>query len=327
MAQPWLGSPMMPPSMTPHPMMAQPMMEYLHTSQPNPAGPHDLDDIYLRDKLYGRSVIPLGSYTVSCSFKAIPFRNLGIRYRKLSDYGKIIEEGPEKLIIELNHKAPDLLMQVVKQAWVTKYQEMGVPCRMHFSPAIPYQAVEVTLEREEGAVNVTQEQPVASTVHNAQDDTTLLPTIHEEDEQYGWEEYADNEIHPNPEHNYWAEFDAQFLPYRLALSQPFGAVDQDCQSNEAVKTVQPYPSHGITPVHQEHDDHQAQQGHQASRGYRDRRRYKRRRGKNRLVYDFVGLGSYTGPPGENERGTKRPREDATGDQWTGDEGSKKKRLD
>ncbi|KAI1380041.1 hypothetical protein F4677DRAFT_442229 [Hypoxylon crocopeplum] len=88
-----------------------------------------------------------GNGSVECFFNAIPLSQLGIQFRDLSEYGKISEESPDRLNITLCHKHPEMLLSVIKQAWVTKYQDMGTPCVMVFSPMRPFRPTYLFISR------------------------------------------------------------------------------------------------------------------------------------------------------------------------------------
>ncbi|KAI1662823.1 hypothetical protein F4813DRAFT_342074 [Daldinia decipiens] len=108
---------------------------------------YNLDDVHMVSDFM---TCPILSNTprVYCSFRAIPLRHLGIRFRELSEYGLISHESPDKLVIMIYHQRPELLLAVVRHAWVNKYMEMGAPCIMHFGPLTQYQSVVLTFERD-----------------------------------------------------------------------------------------------------------------------------------------------------------------------------------
>ncbi|KAI1801561.1 hypothetical protein F4811DRAFT_456453 [Daldinia bambusicola] len=110
--------------------------------------PYDLDDLWMICSFI--SCLPLSNIGVaSCIFQAIPLRNFGFHFRRLSDYGTIFHESPERLVIVINHRDPGLIMRVVRHAWVNEYLELGDRGMMRFGPLVPYQDVEVTFERVE----------------------------------------------------------------------------------------------------------------------------------------------------------------------------------
>ncbi|KAI1645863.1 uncharacterized protein F4817DRAFT_164480 [Daldinia loculata] len=108
---------------------------------------YNLDDVHMASNLMARPILS-SDPRVNCSFRAIPLRHLGIRFRELSEYGVVIHESPDKLVIMIYHRRPELLLAVVRHAWVNKYMEMGAPCIMHFGPLTQYQSVVVTFERD-----------------------------------------------------------------------------------------------------------------------------------------------------------------------------------
>ncbi|KAI0848447.1 hypothetical protein F5Y00DRAFT_86095 [Daldinia vernicosa] len=108
---------------------------------------YNLDDVHMASTVMGRPILEIDP-RVNCSFRAIPLRHLGIKFRELSEYGVVIHESPIKLVIMIYHRRPELLLPVVRHAWVSKYMETGAPCTMHFGPLIPCESVVVTMERD-----------------------------------------------------------------------------------------------------------------------------------------------------------------------------------
>ncbi|KAI1463724.1 uncharacterized protein F4812DRAFT_463553 [Daldinia caldariorum] len=109
---------------------------------------YNLDDISMTRSLISRP--PQNNLgVVSCTFQAFPLRHFGFQFRSLSDYGTIFHKSSRKLVIVINHRNPELLLPVLRHAWVNEYLELGARCIMRFGPLIRYQNVEVTFEREE----------------------------------------------------------------------------------------------------------------------------------------------------------------------------------
>ncbi|KAI0119755.1 hypothetical protein F4814DRAFT_413157 [Daldinia grandis] len=108
---------------------------------------YNLDDVHMVGNLMAHPIL-LSDPRVNCRFRAIPLRHLGIQFRQLSEYGIIIHESPNRLDIVICHQRPELLLAVVRHAWVSKYMEMGAPCIMHFGPLVQYQNVIATFERD-----------------------------------------------------------------------------------------------------------------------------------------------------------------------------------
>ncbi|KAK6952533.1 hypothetical protein Daesc_007074 [Daldinia eschscholtzii] len=94
---------------------------------------------------------------------------------RLSDYGTIIHESEEKLAIVINHRNPELLLAVIRHAWVNEYLELGAPCIMRFGPLIQYQSVLVMFEREEtDASHSTSSKPESRPQEQTQPQSTAL---------------------------------------------------------------------------------------------------------------------------------------------------------
>ncbi|KAI1307489.1 hypothetical protein F5Y03DRAFT_352417 [Xylaria venustula] len=98
--------------------------------QPQPeADVYDLDDIYLVQKVLSQPPRPAG--TVTCRFLAIPVNEPGSFAINLAQYGHIILESRDKLIMRVPAENADL-MNYIRQAWVSKYLAPFTECRITF---------------------------------------------------------------------------------------------------------------------------------------------------------------------------------------------------
>ncbi|KAL7621007.1 hypothetical protein AAE478_008319 [Parahypoxylon ruwenzoriense] len=109
---------------------------------------YDLDNIQLPLHLYNKPLTQGGS--VSSRFRAIPLRDLGFTFREFSRYGRVMQEGPEKLVMKVKFGDAHVVNEV-KRAWVSKYRRLGDQCLLTLGPPVPYKLVEVVLEYVGGA--------------------------------------------------------------------------------------------------------------------------------------------------------------------------------
>ncbi|KAI2610484.1 hypothetical protein GGR54DRAFT_618022 [Hypoxylon sp. NC1633] len=135
---------------------------------PQPNVPLPISQPSSPQQIYDLDRLPFSSFYVlnfmssqgvaKCCFRALPLRNLGIPFRNLSEYGQVIQESPDKLVMKINHENPQMLLSVIKQAWVTKYATTGEACSMTFETMLPYRPTVITIERCP-AVGHTQPPP------------------------------------------------------------------------------------------------------------------------------------------------------------------------
>ncbi|KAI1460052.1 hypothetical protein F4805DRAFT_14120 [Annulohypoxylon moriforme] len=289
-AQPTAGHTTKPPESTPY--ILQPVLP--HSTWPMiPSAPYcDIAEPDAQQQKPGRSIYNLDSKdigsdltnqpisddcTMSCSFEAAPLARLGIKFRKLSDYGEVIEEGPDKLVIKFMHRLPESLLTVIKQAWVTKYVDSGVQCRMHFGPLIQYEPIEMKLERIKQPPPSTSEDStpsdaVPSTKENSTDDSTddenPVDTTSESD--FGSGEECGIK-HPDVNYDYFGEYRSQFvqrniiavvpvLPQQMVYPIDPPQQDHDTHENKATHV-------GCRGHHQGHQDHQGDSSHHGIPSY------------------------------------------------------------
>ncbi|KAI1087936.1 hypothetical protein F5B19DRAFT_41672 [Rostrohypoxylon terebratum] len=195
-----------------------------------------------------------GNCVISCSFKAIPLSPLGIQFRKLSDYGRIIEETPDKLVIRFKHRNPEMIQLLIRLAWINKYMDFGVQCRMHCGPLLQYQTIEMILERVVDQPRPTSEhstpnKPTLTTKDGSTEDKHSIGTAGEgDDNDSGGKEEVQ---HPNVDYDYFSEYQYQFVQLNLKLVTP----------------MPPYQSHSTYQPQQSHGAHENQTIHQECRGH------------------------------------------------------------
>ncbi|KAI1140633.1 hypothetical protein F5Y05DRAFT_280801 [Hypoxylon sp. FL0543] len=202
---------------------------------------YNLDDPSLVTS-FNEYPMPWGPTRTSCYFRSASLRPLGIWFRDLSEYGEVVEEGPEKLVIRLTHREPGSLLMVVWCAWVAKYLADGTLCTMEFEPLMPYQPVEVVFQNLEWTG-----PPISST----------SPTTHGQDAAVPPSEgQQPAPQHPLVDYNYSNELNAQ-------LAQIWAV-------NPAMFPMGPlaFQGHQMAPPYQEHQDAQypSPPGNQTYRG-------------------------------------------------------------
>jgi hypothetical protein len=98
---------------------------------------YDLDDPYLIPRLLSQGPIVAGPIT--CRFTAIPLNEPDAFYRNIAQYGHVVLESRDKLIIKVAEQNLDLLDRI-RQVWVSKYVTPFAECRITFD--LPRQAPE-----------------------------------------------------------------------------------------------------------------------------------------------------------------------------------------
>jgi hypothetical protein len=95
----------------------------------NPAltEPYDLDDPCLILKLQRQQ--PNNARSITCRFLAVPVNEPGVFFRDISQYGTIIHESRDKLIMRVPWKTSDLLHRI-RHVWVSKYLAPFTECTM-----------------------------------------------------------------------------------------------------------------------------------------------------------------------------------------------------
>ncbi|KAI1272668.1 hypothetical protein F5Y07DRAFT_379150 [Xylaria sp. FL0933] len=88
---------------------------------------HDLDDPSLMEKILSQQPDAAGALT--CRFSAIPLNEPSSFSTNISQYGHIIHESKDKLIMRVPRQNTDLI-NYVRQAWVSKYTTPFAECRI-----------------------------------------------------------------------------------------------------------------------------------------------------------------------------------------------------
>ncbi|OTA56793.1 hypothetical protein K449DRAFT_387171 [Hypoxylon sp. EC38] len=263
---------------------------------------HNLNDPSMVGTLHRDPITsPTGTSTVSCYFRSISLRPLGIRFRDLSQYGEVIEESPEKLVIRLRHRNPALLMMVVWRAWVTKYLEDGTLCTMQFEPLIPYQPVEMTIQnidqaRLTGQMSFTQGSRRESTssantsiaTTDSHRSTESANTVYTATEEGNAAPMGPGQQlipqHPSAEYDYYAEIGAQFAQLWSQFPTAFQMAAASNQGSPAASPDQGVATtQGVQGVEGQQDDRsqQSRGGHQGTGGQRGSQTSRGRGGRGR----------------------------------------------
>ncbi|KAI1427132.1 hypothetical protein F5Y12DRAFT_712467 [Xylaria sp. FL1777] len=105
--------------------------EALHkpSQSQNEADVYDLDDPYLVPKVLSQH--PKAAGTITCRFLAVPLNEPGSFSRNIAQYGHIVHESRDKLIMRVPPHNIDL-MNYIRQAWVSKYLAPFTECRITF---------------------------------------------------------------------------------------------------------------------------------------------------------------------------------------------------
>ncbi|KAJ8104493.1 hypothetical protein ONZ43_g7823 [Nemania bipapillata] len=90
---------------------------------------YDLDDPYLIPRILSQGTIAAGPIT--CRFIAIPLNEPDSFYRNLAQYGYIVHESKDKLIMRVPKENIDLLDRI-REVWVSKYMTPFAECRITF---------------------------------------------------------------------------------------------------------------------------------------------------------------------------------------------------
>ncbi|KAI0532360.1 hypothetical protein GGR58DRAFT_490604 [Xylaria digitata] len=90
---------------------------------------YNLDDPYLIPKALSQQ--PRAAGTITCRFLAIPLNEPGSFFHNIAQYGQIIHESRDKLIMRVPAHMMDLLDRI-RQIWVSKYLAPFTECRITF---------------------------------------------------------------------------------------------------------------------------------------------------------------------------------------------------
>ncbi|GAW23716.1 hypothetical protein ANO14919_132910 [Xylariales sp. No.14919] len=88
---------------------------------------YDLDDPYLIPKVLSQP--PMAAGTITCRFLAIPLYGPGSFFHDITQYGHIIHESRDKLIMRVPPHNINFLGHI-RQAWVSKYLAPFTECRI-----------------------------------------------------------------------------------------------------------------------------------------------------------------------------------------------------
>ncbi|KAI0455815.1 hypothetical protein F5B21DRAFT_183680 [Xylaria acuta] len=107
--------------------------EYMHSKMQDEANVYDLDDPYLIPKFLSRQQqYPRATASsITCRFSAIPLNEPYVFFHNMAQYGYIIHESRDKLIMRLPYYSLALLNRV-RQVWVSKYLAPFTECHITF---------------------------------------------------------------------------------------------------------------------------------------------------------------------------------------------------
>ncbi|KAI0099869.1 hypothetical protein GGR51DRAFT_534715 [Nemania sp. FL0031] len=131
---------------------------------------YDLDDPYLMHKIIRQKRIASGPIT--CRFLAIPLNEPGSFSGALAQYGSIICESKDKLIMRVPADKIDLLDRI-QQLWVSKYLAPLTECRITFDVPrkTPEKSTTVIIQRVLGRADKEEES------EGAVDDPAVTVTV------------------------------------------------------------------------------------------------------------------------------------------------------
>ncbi|KAI0838149.1 hypothetical protein F5Y06DRAFT_51082 [Hypoxylon sp. FL0890] len=251
---------------------------------------YNLDDPWMSSPLYYQPPITSSTGTVSSYFRSVSLRPLGIWFRDLSDYGEVIEESSEKLVIRLRHRDPTSLMIVVWRAWVTKYLADGILCSIHFGPLIPYQTVEVVFQNHDRAMvptrrnhmvriqrasassTTTSESNVTASSVDSADTADTVYTIRAEDGVIppGPAQQLASQ-HPLVDYDYFGELTAQFVQLLSRFPALAFQVSQAAPFYHGYQAAPSYHGYQVAPFYRGVPAYQGAQGDQGGRGQQENR--------------------------------------------------------
>ncbi|KAI1196308.1 hypothetical protein F5X97DRAFT_305576 [Nemania serpens] len=90
---------------------------------------YDLDDLQLVPRLLSQG--PKAQDTITCRFLAIPLNESDLFSRDIAQYGDIVRETKDELIIRVPPNRLDLLDRI-RQLWVSKYLAPFTECQITF---------------------------------------------------------------------------------------------------------------------------------------------------------------------------------------------------
>ncbi|KAI0185520.1 hypothetical protein EV127DRAFT_441356 [Xylaria flabelliformis] len=108
---------------------------YTYSQKKSEADIYDLDDPYLVPKILSQqqqqNYSSKFARSITCRFLAIPLNEPYAFFHNIAQYGYIIHESRNKLIMRLPYHSLDLLNRV-RQAWVSKYLTPFTECHITF---------------------------------------------------------------------------------------------------------------------------------------------------------------------------------------------------
>ncbi len=126
---------------------------------------YDLDDPYLVPKVLSQQ--PKAAGTVTCRFLAIPLNEPASFSKNIAQYGHIVHESRDKLIMRVPPQNTDL-MDRIRQVWVSKYLAPFTECRITFDLPKRDRTTTVIIQRVLAKVN---KSTANSLVSDTTDDT------------------------------------------------------------------------------------------------------------------------------------------------------------
>ncbi|KAI1351063.1 hypothetical protein F5Y01DRAFT_325603 [Xylaria sp. FL0043] len=114
---------------------------------------HDLDDPYLMEKILSQQ--PDAAGAITCRFSAIPLNEPSSFSTNISQYGHVIHESKDKLIMRVPRQNTDLI-NYIRQAWVSKYTTPFAECR-----------ITIDLPKRDGTTTIIIQRVLAKVSKNA----------------------------------------------------------------------------------------------------------------------------------------------------------------
>ncbi|KAI1109497.1 hypothetical protein F5Y14DRAFT_24273 [Nemania sp. NC0429] len=102
-----------------------------HSHSPAEGSIYDLDDLLLIPRLLSQGPKVQAGATITCRFLAIPLNEPDLFSRDIAQYGDVVLETRDALIIRVPHDRLDLIDRV-RQLWVSKYLTPYTECTMTF---------------------------------------------------------------------------------------------------------------------------------------------------------------------------------------------------
>ncbi|KAI0803847.1 hypothetical protein GGR55DRAFT_377829 [Xylaria sp. FL0064] len=120
---------------------------------------HDLDDPYLMEKALNQQ--PEAAGAITCRFSAMPLNEPSSFSTNISQYGHIVHESKDKLIMRVPPQNTDLI-NYIRQAWVSKYMTPFTECRITIDLPKRDGTTTIIIQRVLAKVNKNADSSVAS---------------------------------------------------------------------------------------------------------------------------------------------------------------------